>query len=88
MSAIFFLGGLAFIGFAMLSIIAVVGLVIKLAVRLVLLPLLLIKWIVMGVILLIVGPILLLVLAIPLLPLLALAAIVWLLVRATRPAMA
>jgi len=67
---------------------ALFGILLKVAVRLLLLPLLLVKWIVMGLVMLIVGPILLVVgvfvflatgvaLAVPLLPLLALAAILW-----------
>jgi hypothetical protein len=86
--------GLILLPFVLLAAVAFVflalfGILFKLAVRLLLLPLLLVKWIVMGVVLLIVGPILLVVgvfvfvatgvaLAVPLLPLLALAAILWL----------
>jgi hypothetical protein len=68
---------------------ALFGLLLRVAVRLVLLPLLLVKWLVMGIVMLIVGPILLVVgafvlvatgvaLAVPFLPLLAVAAILWL----------
>jgi hypothetical protein len=68
---------------------ALFGILLKVAIRLLLLPLLLVKWIVMGVVMLVVGPILLVVglfvflvtgvaLAVPFLPLLALAAILWL----------
>ena len=68
---------------------ALFGVLLRVAFRLVLLPLLLVKWIVMGIVMLIVGPILLVVgafvlaatglaLAVPLLPLLAVAAILWL----------
>ncbi|HEY3883986.1 MAG TPA: hypothetical protein VGL62_02170 [Vicinamibacterales bacterium] len=71
------------------------ALTLKLAVRLILLPLLLIKWLVGGVVLLIVGPILLVVgvavcavlavvFALPLLPLIVAAGLIWLLVRASR----
>lgn len=78
------LGAAIFIGLALF------GILLKVAVRLLLLPLLLVKWIVMGVVMLIVGPILLVVglivfaatglaLAIPLLPVLALGALLWLL---------
>ena len=68
---------------------ALFGILLRVAVRLVLLPLLLVKWIVIGIVMLIVGPILLVVgafvlaatglaLAVPFLPLLAIAAILWL----------
>lgn len=86
--------GLILLPFVMLAALFFVGIVLfgillKVAVRLLLLPLLLVKWIVMGIVLLIVGPILLVVgvfvflatgvaLAVPLLPLLAVAAILWL----------
>lgn len=71
------------------------ALVIKVAVRLILLPLLLIKWLIGGVMLLIVGPILVLaaliafavfgaLFAIPLLPLLLVVGLVWLIVRSNR----
>jgi len=74
---------------AMFVGLALFGILLKVAVRLLLLPLLLVKWIVMGVVMLIVGPILLVIgvvvflatglaLAVPLLPLLAVAAILWL----------
>ena len=80
--------------------VAFVGILLRLAIRLVLLPLFLIKWIVMGVLTLIVGPVVFLagaiafiavafVLAVPLLPVIAVAALVWLIVRANRrPAVA
>ena len=88
--------GLAFTAVAVLFFLALAGV----ALRLILLPLLLVKWIVMGVVMLVVGPILFLiglvalvvaglVLSVPLLPLVALGAIVWLLVRGNRrPAVA
>jgi hypothetical protein len=74
---------------AMFVGLALFGILLKVAVRLLLLPLLLVKWIVLGVVMLIVGPILLVIgvfvflatgiaLAVPLLPLLAVAAILWL----------
>lgn len=73
------------------------ALIVKIAVRLILLPLLLIKWLIGGVMLLIVGPILVLagliafgvlgaVFAIPLLPFLLVAGLVWLIVRSNRRA--
>ena len=65
----------------------------------VLLPLILLKWLVMSLVMLIVGPILFvaglvaalavgLVLALPLLPFVMVGAIVWMIVRANRPAIA
>ena len=77
------LGAALFVGLALF------GVLLKVALRVLLLPLLLVKWIVMGLVMLIVGPILLVVgvflffvtgvaLAVPFLPLLAVAAILWL----------
>jgi hypothetical protein len=74
-----------------------VGILIRTAVRLVLFPLFLIKWIITGIVMLVVGPILLLVglvaflafglaVAVPLLPLLAIGAVIWLLIKSTRRA--
>jgi hypothetical protein len=92
--------GLAFAGIALFLAFTAVAILFKVVLRLVLLPFLLLKWIVMGTIMLVVGPVLLviglatflvlgLVLSVPLLPLVALGAIVWLLVRASRrPAVA
>jgi hypothetical protein len=76
------LAGAVFVGLALF------GLLLRVALRVLLLPLLLVKWIVMGIVMLIVGPILLVVgvflfvvtgvaLAVPFLPLLAVAAILW-----------
>jgi len=89
------LAGLAVAAVAVFVMLALVGLVVRTALRLVLLPLLLIKWIVIGIVMLVVGPILLLIglagflavalgLALPLLPLIAVAALIWFLVRANR----
>jgi hypothetical protein len=89
------LGGLALTAVAMFLVIAVAGAVLHLAVRLILLPLLILKFIIGGIVMLVVGPIVLVIgivafvaaalaLAVPLLPLLALAAIAWLIVRANR----
>ena len=75
----------------------VFALLVKVAIRILLFPLFLFKWIVTGLVMIVVGPILalvgvllamvfLVVLAVPLLPFVALAAIVWLLVKSTRPA--
>jgi len=94
------LAGLAFTAVTMMVVLAAIGLFVKMAIRLILLPLLLVKWLVMGLVMLIVGPILFVVglvaamavglaLFIPLLPFLALAAIVYTIFRANRrPALA
>jgi hypothetical protein len=68
----------------------------KIILRIVLLPLLLLKFLVMGTVMLVVGPILFviglvaalavgLVLAVPMLPLIALGGLLWLLLRDRRP---
>jgi hypothetical protein len=96
MGAVLVLAGLAFTAVAVLMVLAAVGLLFKIVFRLVLLPLLLLKWILMGVVMLVVGPVLFVVglvaafaMLIPLLPFVALGAIVWLLVRGSRrPAVA
>jgi hypothetical protein len=91
------LGGLTFAAIALFLTVALVGTIIHLAVRLILLPLLLLKWIIAGIVMLVVGPIVLVVgivgfvvaaiaLALPLLPLLLVAGIIWMIVRANRPA--
>jgi hypothetical protein len=92
--------GLAFAAVAVLLTFAAVAAFVKIVLKLVLLPLLLLKWLVMGTVMLVVGPVLFLVglvallvvglaLAVPLLPFVLLGAIVWLLVRASRhPAVA
>jgi len=93
MGGLFVLAGLAF-GAIMLALVTV-GLIARTILRLVLLPLLLIKWLVMGVVMLVVGPVLFVVgilvflvlsvvLAIPLLPLIGVAAIVALLLKSSR----
>ena len=92
--------GLILLPLLMFGIAAVVGLalfgvLLRIAVRLLLLPLLLLKWIVLGIVLLVVAPILALVgaavflsaglvLFVPLLPVLAVIAILWVLLKATR----
>jgi len=96
MGAVVVLAGLVFTAVAVLMVFAAVAVLFKIVFRLVLLPLLLLKWIVMGVVMLVVGPVLFVVglvaafaMLIPLLPFVALAAIVWLLVRGSRrPAVA
>lgn len=97
MGAVVVLGGLAFTAVAVFVTFVAVAIVFKILLKLVLLPLLLIKWIVMGAVMLIVGPILFIAglaafltigvaLLVPLLPFLVLGGIVWLLVRSSRPA--
>jgi hypothetical protein len=100
MGAAVVLAGLAFTAIAVLSVFAAVAVFFKIVLRLILVPLLLIKFIVMGLLMLVVGPLLFvvglaialvvgLVLAVPLLPFVAVGAIVWLLVRGSRrPAVA
>ena len=76
------------IGAAVMIGIALFGVLLRVAVRLLLLPLLIVKWIVLGIVMLIVAPILLIVgavvflsaglaVAVPLLPILAVGAILW-----------
>jgi len=89
MGAAFVLSSLVFTALMVIFTIAVVGLLFKIVLRIVLLPLLLIKWFVMG----IVGVVLFLtfglLLLLPLLPFAVLGGLIWLLVRATRrPAVA
>jgi hypothetical protein len=99
MAAFVLLAGLAFIAVLVFFTLAVVGLVIRTAIRVVLLPLLLIKWLIAGIVMLVLGPILLVVgivafvafalaVALPLLPLIALGAVIWLLVKSSRRAVA
>ena len=96
MGAVVVLAGLAVTAVAVLMVFAAVAVFFKIVFRLVLLPLLLLKWIVMGVVMLVIGPVLFLVglvaafaMMIPLLPFVALGAIIWLLVRSSRrPAVA
>ena len=85
------LAGLAFAAIAVVATFTAIAIFFKLALKLILLPLLLVKWIVMGVVMLVVGPILFLAgvvavfaMMVPLLPFLVLGGIVWLLVRGTR----
>ena len=92
MSAVLVLVGLAFAAAAVFVTFAVFALLLKFAFKLLLLPLLLIKWLVVSLVMLIVGPILFvvgviaavafgLVMALPLLPFAAIAALVWVIVR-------
>ena len=95
--AVLALTGLAVAALVVMATVFAMGLVFKTILKLVLLPLLLVKWAVMGILMLVVGPILFvagliaflavsLVLAVPLLPFLAVGAVVWLLVRSSRSA--
>jgi|EndMetStandDraft_8_1072994.scaffolds.fasta_scaffold2307221_1 hypothetical protein len=98
MAAVLVFAGLALAAIVFLTML--VGLVFQIALRILLFPIFLLKWVITGVVMLIVGPVLALVgivltvvfgvlLAVPLLPLIALGAIVWLIVRANRsPAVA
>jgi hypothetical protein len=95
MGTVVFLAGLAFAAIAVIVTFTVVAIFFKIALKLILLPLLLLKWIVMGVVMMVLGPILILAgivaaiamlvgVLIPLLPFLVLGGIVWLLVRSNR----
>ena len=97
MAAVLVFAGLALAALVFLG--ALLGLVLKLAFKIIFFPLLLLKWLVTGVVLLVVGPILLgvglvlaivfgVVISIPLLPFLFVAALVWMLVAKSnrRPA--
>ena len=63
---------------------AAVAVFFKILLRLLLLPLLLLKFLLLGVVMLVVG----LLLAVPLLPFAMVGGLVWLIVRANRPAVA
>jgi hypothetical protein len=95
MAALVVLAGLAFTAMLVFLALAVVGLVLRTAIRIVLFPLFLIKWLVTGMVMLVVGPILLVVgaiafvavalaMALPLLPIVAIGAVIWLLVKSSR----
>jgi hypothetical protein len=99
MAEVLVLVGLAFAVTAVIVTFAIVAFALKLVVKLVLLPLLLLKWLIMTLVMLIVGPILFVVglfaalavglaLVVPLLPFVALGMIVWMIVKANRPAVA
>jgi|SRR5690242_13931259 hypothetical protein len=75
--------------------VGVLGLLFKLAIRVILFPLFLIKWIITALVMIVVGPVLAVVglvlavifaclLAVPLVPLLVLGGLLWLLVRSPR----
>jgi hypothetical protein len=94
MAAVLVFAGLALA--ALIFLATLVGLVFQVAIRILLLPLFLLKWLITGVVMLVVGPILALVgivlavvfgvlVAVPLLPFVALGAIVWLIVKSNRP---
>jgi hypothetical protein len=95
MGALIILPGLVMLAAMAFVALAIFGLLFRIALRVILLPLLLLKWIVGGIVMLIVGPILFVVAAIvmlvaglafalPLLPLIAIAALIWVLVRPSR----
>src|SRR3954468_14345307 len=97
MPALVLLGLLFFAGAFVLASLFAVAIFVKLLVRLVLLPLFLLKWLISGIVFLIVGPVLAVVgiiilaaiafaLAVPLLPFIVLGVAVWLLMRNSRPA--
>jgi len=98
MAAVLVLAGLALA--ATVFVFVMLGLLLQVAIRIILFPLFLLKWIVTGLVMLVVGPVLALVglllaivfaalVAVPLLPLLVLGTFVWLIVRANRrPAVA
>jgi hypothetical protein len=99
MAALMLVGFLLFVGAALLTVMLVAGVALKLLLRLILLPLLLVKWIIGGVMFVIVGPILAvaglfvlfalgLAFALPLMPFVLLGLLVWALARASRPAVA
>ena len=100
MGAVLALGFLTLTGVFVVATIMTLAFVLKMILRLVLLPLLLVKFLVMGLLMLIVGPIMAVVgpfvigvlaiaFALPLLPLLAVVALVWFLSRSNRrPAVA
>ncbi len=100
MATVVVLTGLAFAAVVVLFTLAAAAILFKTLLRVVLLPLLLLKWMVMGTVMLIVGPILFVVGALamllagfavmlPLAPLLLCGAILWCLLRSTRrPAVA
>ena len=76
--------GFAFAAAAVLVTFVALAVVFKLLLRLILLPLLLLKFILLGAVMLVVG----LLLAVPLLPFAIVGGLVWLIVRANRPAVA
>jgi hypothetical protein len=93
--AVLVLGGLALVAIAIVSIFALLGAVLHFALRLILLPLLLLKWLVVSVVMLVAAPVVFVVsliafvvvaviLAVPLMPLLMLGGLAWLIVRANR----
>jgi hypothetical protein len=99
MGALMLLGFLLVAGAAVMSVLVVFGAVLKLVLRLILLPLLLIKWLIGGLVLLVLGPIFAIVglfvlfvlgavFAVPLLPFVLLGLVVWAVARASRPAIA
>ena len=99
MAEVLVVGGLVFAVTAAIVVFTLLAATVKLAIKLVLLPLLLLKWLVVSLVMLIVGPILFvgglvaalavgLVMALPLLPFVMVGAIVWMVVKSNRPAVA
>jgi hypothetical protein len=97
MGAVVVLTGLGLAAFVV--VLTAAGLFLKLLLRIVLLPLLLVKVVLMGTVMLVVGPILFVIglvaalavglaVAVPLLPVIAIGGLLWLLVRDRRPAAA
>jgi hypothetical protein len=97
MAAMMLLGFVLCAGAAVMTVLLVVGIALKLVLRLILLPLLLLKWLIGGLVLLVVGPIFAIVglfalfvlgavLALPLLPFVLLGLLIWVLARSSRPA--
>lgn len=99
MIELFVFGVIALAVFAVFALLLTIGFVFKLAFRLLLLPLLLLKALISGLLLITVGPILFVVgvvvalavgaaLLVPLLPFLLLVGVIWLIVRPSQPAIA
>jgi len=97
MAALMLMGFLLFVGAAAFIVLLTIGLVLKLFLRLILLPLLLVKWLIGVLMVVVVGPILALIgvlvlfvlgaaFALPLVPFVLLGLLVWALARAARPA--
>jgi hypothetical protein len=95
MGALIILPGLIMLAAVAFVALAIFGILFRVALRLILLSLLLLKWLVAGIVMLILGPIFLvvaavlmiaagLVFAVPLLPLLAVAALIWMVVKSSR----
>jgi hypothetical protein len=99
MPLIMLLGFLLFVGAALMTVLLILAVALKLMFRVLLLPLLLLKWLIGGIVLLVVGPILAVVglfvlfvlgavFAVPLISFVLLGLLVWALARPSRPALA